>query len=185
MPGVPSEVISKGSGLVKVDAQLNTPAGRQELLQKLSELPADQDRTEAYLFILQTVCNLTPGEINYLRRWWFSKEGFWPNQYPIEPLLRRSMLKAIAMAGGLPIDTYWLTVGQEFRMILTRSAWQVTRLMLTPEPDPIALLKYGKEYNIVILHQTAVPISIIKRDYEGHIITLDIGGNQATEYATE
>ena len=43
MPGVPSEVISKGSGLVKVDAQLNTPAGRQELLQKLSELPADQD----------------------------------------------------------------------------------------------------------------------------------------------
>ena len=63
MPGVPSEVISKGSGLVKVDAQLNNPAGRQELLQKLSELPADQDRTEAYLFILQTVCNLTPGEI--------------------------------------------------------------------------------------------------------------------------
>lgn len=182
MPGVPSEVISKGSGLVKVDAQLNNPAGRQELLHKLSDLPPDQDRTEAYLAILQTVCNFTPGETNYLRRWWFSPQGFWPNQYPVEPVIRRYMIKAIEVAGDLPIDTYWLTVGTEFRMIITKSAWQITRMMITPEPDALSLLRYGKEYNVEILHQTAVPIWIIRRDYQGHIRTLDIGGDLQQPY---
>ncbi len=76
MPGISSELISKGSGMVKIDNQLNNPAGRQELFQKLSELPPDQDRSEAYLFILQTVCNLTSGEVRYLRNWWFSRQGF-------------------------------------------------------------------------------------------------------------
>lgn len=185
MPGIASEDISKGSGLVKIDAQLNNPEGRQELLRKLSELPPDLNRTEAYLSILRTVCNLVPAEVNYLRRWWFSTEGFWPKHQPVEPLLRRSMLKAIAMAGKLPIETYWLTAGSEFRVNIVKSAWQVTRLMITPEPTINSLLKYGKEYNSASLHQTAVPIGIIKRDDERRLVTLDIGSTEEASPPTE
>lgn len=90
---------------------------------------------------------------NYLRRYWFDEaQGWWRSQQPIEPVFCQGLIKALQEAinnpitiavedpaqgkrqKALPIDSYWLVVGERFEMTICRSLQQVTLLILTPPP---------------------------------------------------
>jgi hypothetical protein len=88
---------------------------------------------------------------NYLRRYWFDEvQGWWRPQQPIEPVFCQGLIKALREAidnpitvedpaqgkrlKALPIDSYWIVVGERFEMTICRSLQQVTLLILTPNP---------------------------------------------------
>lgn len=101
---------------------------------------------------------------NYLRRYWFDEaQGWWRSQQPIEPVFCQGLIKALQEAinnpitiavedpaqgkrqKALPIDSYWLVVGERFEMTICRSLQQVTLLILTPLP-----LTHSLEFGIKI-----------------------------------
>jgi hypothetical protein len=157
MPGRPPGNIGKGSNLTKVDAIANS-FRRQEFLDALNDWGRD------YLQILENYAGTTRDETDYLRASWYNENGFWPtNRYPkihhpLEPIVRASLIKAIeaAKARNLPIDTYWISAGDEFKAIITASAQQVTRVVLTP-PSPDAAPP----------HRSLVDIWVVERGEDG------------------
>jgi hypothetical protein len=56
------------------------------------------------------------------------------HQPSIQDILRQGLLRAFeeAKAHNLPIDSYWICAGNQFAMYVTRSAQQVTCIILTP-----------------------------------------------------
>ena len=135
--------IAKGSVHKKVDATLNHKAGgafdkRAGFLAALGNAATVQ----GYLTVLRNPQLMTPPltqvESDYLRDTWYSQgpDGWWPWLQPIYAILRQGLIKAIevATAKNLPIDSYWLPVGNQVEVIVTAlpGAQQVTRLILTP-----------------------------------------------------
>jgi hypothetical protein len=88
---------------------------------------------------------------NYLRSNWFDEaQGWWRPQQPIEPVFCQGLIKALQESidnpitvedpaqgkrqKALPIDSYWIVVGERFEMTVCRSLQQVTLLVMTPPP---------------------------------------------------
>ncbi len=145
MPARPPGDISKGTIQDKLDKLCNDPSKRDALLDDLRKSP------EGYVDILvkhmlRTSYELESYEVSYLRTMWFNKVGYWKNHQPIEPIYRQGMIKAIEVATqdeqgknraqALPIDSYWICDGNRVQVFVICNDRQVTRINLTPPPDP-------------------------------------------------
>jgi len=130
--------ISKGPVHRRVDAYANSQQ-RQSFLTALQS-------TRDYLDILDRDAGLDPRSIQNLRRTWYSQDadGWWPWLQPIQPLIRQGLIETLELASrdpdtgatrNLPIDSYWLPVGDQVETIIAVSLQQqVIRLLLTPPP---------------------------------------------------
>jgi hypothetical protein len=137
----PPGKITKGVVHTKVEALVNrNPEARRRFLAALKDWKGKPD----YLQILVDHAGLTPKDAAYLRNTWYSQDGWWPEQQPVESIVRHSLIKALELATldpdtgrerDLPVDSYWLCVGDAFEVILISSDQQITRLILTP-PGP-------------------------------------------------
>lgn len=87
-----------------------------------------------------------PATVQHLEQDWFS--GWWPDQQPVEPILRDGLAQAVRLslfdpATGLPraqplaIDALWLSGVDRVEVGLGASAHQVTLFLLTPPVQDI------------------------------------------------
>jgi hypothetical protein len=143
--------ISKGRVHTKVDALLNHRSATGNFDQRAAfkaALLGAGPMAADYLQILQNPpAGVNPGDINYLRDTWYNEgpNGWWPWLQPIHLIIRYGLIKAIDLAdqnrdpagnlSPLPIDSYWAPCSDQVEVILTVSAQQVTRIILTP-PSP-------------------------------------------------
>lgn len=176
MPGRPQENVSKGSVHKKLDDLLNHRDRdgkfdrREPFLHALRALNPQEDRTEEYLQILKDQARVSNDEAEYLREYWYTAnpEVFWPYHLPTEPIVRRGTIKALeeAISRNVYFDSLWMSAGNDFKVIVTATPQQVTRIILTPE------VSYGA--HVPILHRNRAPIWIIKRA-PGPVTTIDLG----------
>jgi hypothetical protein len=141
MPLLPDD-ISKVKILKRVDELSRDPAKRDAFLASL------EDRTKDLATILVEHQVLIRGaEERHYRNHWFNENGWgwWrdtQHQAHIQDILREGLIRAFqeAKAHNLPVDSYWISAGNQFAMYVTRSDQQVTRIILTPsvryEPMP-------------------------------------------------
>ena len=128
--------IVKGPVHRAVDAHLNSGAGpRADFLAKLRRAR----NADEYVTLLQSIGVKDP-DANYLRTWWYNvgPDGFWPGLQPIFPELKAGLIQAIEVANiapALPIDSYWSIGGTQVKVFITRSQYQVNRIILTPPTD--------------------------------------------------
>jgi len=127
--------IVKGPVHQLVDTVVNDPTRRAAFLAALRNAgTADQ-----YCDLLK-YHGLTEDQAKYLREWWYNEpRSFWPQLQPIYPILKRGLIKAIEVADmnpSLPVDSYWSPGGTDVQVCITRSRYQVTRIILTPATPP-------------------------------------------------
>lgn len=169
-------VIAQGPILMATDVIVNRRDSQNERELRKSFLEALCDRDQKYVDILidfagQAGIKFNEFQIEYLRQNWFPQppdrrdvqgivrafEGSWWREFqPIEPIVRQGLIKAIqeAMLEDLDLDSYWLCpAASDFEVIVSRSANQVTRIIMTP-PVPV---------HIPSSPPAGVPIWIIKR----------------------
>ena len=162
MPGRPPRDVSKGSVHTKVDDILNHRRKDHAFDKRFAFYQDLAHWNLSYLDVLKTHADVSPEETNYLARYWYSPNGFWPTLHPVEPLVRQGLIKSIEEADGsnppLPIDSYWLCIGGKdqdsqqletdgalrFETIITRSPYQITRILLTPRPSYAAPLHLNR-----------------------------------------
>jgi hypothetical protein len=125
--------LTKGIVHKKVEQRVN---GSQQALEEL--LDALKDPSQNYVDILQSFAGVTPQEAAHLSQTWYGPQCWWPALHPMEPLVRQSLIKALEVARDrrLPINSYWLCAGNQFRVIVIYDNLQVFRLILTPAPQP-------------------------------------------------
>ena len=124
---------------------------------------------------------------------------WWRDKQPVEPLFRQSIIEAIDLAANLPIDSYWMPMGQRnvdreyvpdgiyrpdeypFEVILTRSATQLTRLIVTPPvPRPRDTERFTEPSNIWVVKQRREVLPLGERRIEGDLAVIRLyepGGN--------
>jgi hypothetical protein len=130
--------ISKGPVHTKVDALANHRDGQGRFDRRAALLDAlihQADTPDAYLQLLRDQAGVTPRESDYLKDTWYTSRGFFPQRQPIYPVIRQGLIKALQEAGDhLTLDSYWVAVAGDsvFETIVTKSAVQVTRLVVTP-----------------------------------------------------
>lgn len=155
--GIPSN-ISRGAGHIAIDGQLNYREDGQ-YVRRPSIRAALANPNNDYVDLLRSVFKVPEGVIRYVSLHWYNKdltapEVWWKDKQPIEPIFRKSLIEAIDLAGDLPIETHWITVGHRnvdwrnvplgiyrpdeypFEIIMMKSEKQLTRLILTP-PSPV------------------------------------------------
>jgi hypothetical protein len=120
--------ITKGSIHQKVDAAAN------DLSKRAAFLAALEDWEQDYVDILVEHAGLTESEARHLRDKWYGPHGWLPQDPPIEEEIRKGLIRAIQKASdeNLPIDSWWIAVGNHFEVFEVVSKQQVTRIILTP-----------------------------------------------------
>ena len=155
--GMPSHVY-KGPEHVAIDDQLNCQeAGRYVRRPALREALADS--AMAFVDVLRSAFEVPDIVLRDMADHWChpdieAPQVWWKDKQPVAPILRQSLIAAIDLAGDLPIDSYWMPMGYRevsehkvprdlyrpdaypFRVVLTKSDWQLTRLIVTP-PVPV------------------------------------------------
>jgi hypothetical protein len=129
--------LTKGVVNRKVDALVNArdDAGRfHKRAEFLAAVKAAAD-AQQYLAVLRQQAGVSVAESTYLRDKWYEEgpTGLWPALQPVYLVLVRGLITAIEKASDdLPVDTYWIPVGDRVEVLVARSARQVTRIILTP-----------------------------------------------------
>lgn len=132
---------------------LDKVSRRSDAVKRLGKLRKDlqglknagyQGSAEVFRKHLFDVCKIgdTNSVVKYLKMYWFNEYGgWWPHLQPIEPAFCIGIIKTLKVAidKKLPIESYWLIVKAGFEMTIAQSPYQVTLLIMTPEPaDPRA-----------------------------------------------
>jgi hypothetical protein len=144
----PPGIIAKGLVNRKVDNTCNDLSKRDAFLAALRDAGRD------FVQILIEHASVTSREADHLRRYWFNDKWaapdsgcWWQDKQPIVSIVRQGLIKALEVATqdpdtgekrSLPIDSYWLSGGATFEVIVTCSPQQITRIILTP-PVPVHL----------------------------------------------
>ncbi len=194
--GTTTANISKGPGHVAIDGQLNyQDDGRYVRRPAIRAALANLDNK--YVDLLRSVFNVPERIIRYTARHWYPEdtrapEVWWKDKQPIEPMFRQSLIEAIDLAGDLPIDSYWMPIGQRnvdreyvpegiyrpdeypFEVILTKSEAQLTRLIVTPPvPRPRdAEDRFTKPSNIWAVKQSREVLPIGERRIENGLAVI-------------
>jgi hypothetical protein len=133
--GVMPEVIAKGPILKRLETRYRDRVKLQERITALKESPEDVATLGRKRGVLTEV------EADHLRKDWFGQNGWWPDAYPIEPILRHGLIIALeeAMIRSLPIDAYWICSSPHysFQVDITWSEQQLTVIFNSP-PVPTA-----------------------------------------------
>lgn len=133
--------IVKGPVHRVVDAYLNhKTAGQYDNRARFLAAIKAATKADDYVTYLKSTVGVTPEDAKYLLDWWYNEglTGFWPWLQPIYPILQAGLIKAIeaAQATGLPLDSYWSSSGHQIEVFVTQSAYQVTRIIVTPWTPP-------------------------------------------------
>jgi hypothetical protein len=128
--------ITKGPVHQLVDKIVNSGT-RMDFLAKVKAAANPDD----YITVLRNA-GLDAESADYLRTRWYNlgPTGQWAYLQPIYPILKAGLVKAIELveAEGLKLDSYWSPAGTQVEVIVVKSAWQVTRIIMTPPPfEPI------------------------------------------------
>lgn len=179
--GIPAN-ISKGPGHVAIDFELNYQKNG-EYVRRPAIRDALANPDNEYVDLLRSVFHVPEWVIRYVQTHWYNPditapEVWWKDKQPIEPVFRQSLIEAIDVAGDLPIDSYWITVGHRnvdwryvppgiyrtdeypFEIVLMKSETQLTRLIITP-PSPRAVNveeRFTKLSDVWVVKSTREPL---------------------------
>jgi hypothetical protein len=135
--------IVKGPVHRAVDAFVNHTDGAGKYDNRAGFLAAVEAHATAndYLTYLRTTVGVKQGDTDYLSTWWYNQgtTGFWPYLQNIFPILKEGLIKAVEaaqVAPAVPLDSYWISVGHQVEVAVTRSQYQVTRIIVTPGTPP-------------------------------------------------
>ncbi len=123
----------------------------------------------------------------------------------MEPLFRQSLIEAIDLAGDLPIDSYWMPIGNRnvdrdhvpegiyrpdeypFEVILAKSDFQLTRLIVTPPiPRPRDTERFTEDSNIWVVKHLREVLPIGKKRVEGDMVVINLAESRADhDYRTQ
>ncbi|WP_089937774.1 hypothetical protein [Candidatus Entotheonella palauensis] len=113
--GMPAN-FSKGPVHKAMDEQLNArdDAGKFTKRHEILNLLSNPDNH--YVDLLKTVFQVPSGVADYIGEHWYNADPnalqtWWKEKQPIEPIVRQSLICAIELAGDLPIDSYWVPIG--------------------------------------------------------------------------
>lgn len=188
--------ISKGPGHVAIDAQLNVQEDGV-YVRRASIRVALANPQNAYVDLMRSVFQVPEGTIRYTSRYWYPEDTtaphvWWKDKQPVEPLFRQSLIEAIDLAGDLPIDSYWMPMGQRhvdrdyvpqgiyrpdeypFEVILARSNQQLTRLIVTPPvPRPRdAETRFTEPSNLWVVKQRREVLPLGERRIESDLAVI-------------
>ena len=181
MPGIPGgHELTKGPISQYIDDVLNDPTGNYSRRAALKEDLLDWDKQPSLADILETNHGLSHHLAQILRENWYNQNGWWPELQPVEPTIRQSFIQAIEVADAvtpvLPIDSYWICA-RHFEVIITRSKWQVTRLLFTldapvntparPATDPLADIWMVKPGSLAQVVDSTIPNPTVLVDRPG------------------
>jgi hypothetical protein len=153
--------ISKGPVHRKIDKRIRTMT-RQERQNFAADLRGSLDYFEV---LRRHNVGLTSQEEQYLRDKWYIQpqpppwQGWWRQQQPIMPIIREGLAvaldKSIENNQHLPIDSYWMTGGNNasVQVFVTVSPEQVTRIIYTPPSDPPVGRERPEGVNIWIIKE--------------------------------
>ncbi len=189
--------INKGPGHVAIDEQLNHQEGgryvRRTAIREALSNPQNQ-----YVDLLRSVFRVPEDIIRYTAKYWYPEDimaphVWWKDKQPVEPLFRQSLIEAIDLAGDLPIDSYWMPIGQRnvdrdyvpqgiyrpdeypFEVILTKSNYQLTRLIVTPPvPRPRDTERFTEPSNIWVVKQRREVLPVGERRIEGDLAVINL-----------
>lgn len=187
--------ISKGPGHVAIDNELNYQEdGRYVRRPAIRAALANLENK--YVDLLRSVFNVPEGIIRYTARHWYPEdthapEVWWRDKQPVEPIFRQSIIEAIDLADDLPIDSYWMPIGQRnvdreyvpdgiyrpdeypFEVIMTKSETQLTRLIVTPPiPRPRDTDRFTEPSNIWVVKQSREVLPVGDRRIEGDLAVI-------------
>lgn len=130
--------ISKGLFQQAIERVANNEQLRPDFLATLKGTPAISGTD--WIDFLRDSGGLDRAAERYVRDQWLQ---FWPS-YPVEALLRQSLIEAIELANThnpdpknlLPIECHWIwtNYNNKFEVLVTYNTRQVTRILLTPPP---------------------------------------------------
>jgi hypothetical protein len=171
--------ISKGRVQQAIETAANDPKLRPGFL---NALQGPQTSGTDWIDFLRDAGGLSPGDEDYFRTRWLQ---FWSQTYPVEAIVRQSLIEAIALANYdpvgekerfLPIDCYWIWTNDasKFEALIAPNDRQVTRIILTPPPPthPNTSILTGLAPFLIV---KAGPVEKeLRQDPEGQWITVQI-----------
>lgn len=196
--GTTTAIISQGPGTKAVDDALNYQEDgvyvRRPAIRAALANPQNK-----YVDLLRSVFNVPEANVRYVSYYWYPEDitapqAWWKDKQPVEPIFRQSLIEAIDLAGDLPIDSYWMPIGQRnvdrdyvpqgiyrpdeypFEAILTRSETQLTRLIVTPPiprpRDPEE--RFTEPSNIWIVKQRREVLPLGETRFEGDLAVINL-----------
>jgi hypothetical protein len=187
--------ISKGPGHVAIDNALNYQVDG-EYVRRSAIRAALVNPENHYIDLLRSVFNVPEDIVRYVAYYWYDADYtaphvWWKDKQPVEPMFRQSLIEAIDLAVDLPIDSYWMPIGQRkvdrdyvplgiyrpdeypFEVILTKSASQLTRLIVTPPiPRPRDTERFTEPADIWVVKQRREVLPIGDRRIEGDLAVI-------------
>lgn len=178
--------ISKGLVQRAIERVINNEQLRPVFLDTLKEVP---EASEAdWVDFLREFGGLDTASERYFRRHWLGQS--WSDDYPVETIVRQSLIEAIELADRLttdaahpmPIDCYWLYTEDtsKFEALITANERQVTRIILTPPPptaaiDPSRLTEFAPLYIVKPGTSERQPEEhTLRQDPEGQWVTVQL-----------
>lgn len=75
------------------------------------------DPANKYVDLLRSVFGVPERNVRYVSRYWYPEDytapqTWWKDKQLVEPIFRQSQIEAIDLADDLPIDSYWMPIGQ-------------------------------------------------------------------------
>ncbi|ETW93008.1 MAG: hypothetical protein ETSY1_41125 [Candidatus Entotheonella factor] len=189
--------ISKGAGHVAIDGELNYQENG-EYVRRPAIRAALANPANGYIDLLRSVFKVPEAIIRYVARYWYPEDitapqVWWKDKQPVEPLFRQSLIEAIDLAGNLPVDSYWMPIGHRnvdrdyvpegiyrtdeypFEVVLTKSEYQLTRLIVTPPiPTPRDTERFTEPSNIWVVKQLREVLPIGQRRVEGDLVVINL-----------
>ncbi len=187
--------ISKGPGHVAIDGELNYQEdGRY--VRRPAIRAALANSANKYVDLLHSVFKVPESIIRYVTRYWYPEDYraphvWWKDKQPVEPIFRQSLIEAIDLAGDLPIDSYWMPIGQRnvdrddvpegiyrpdeypFEVVLTKSENQLTRLIVTPPiPRPRDTERFTEPSDIWVVKQLREVLPVGERRIVDHLAVI-------------
>ncbi|WP_089935645.1 hypothetical protein [Candidatus Entotheonella palauensis] len=197
--------ISKGPGHIAIDAQLNYQEdGRYVRRPAIREALANTQNQ--YVDLLRSIFNVPEDIVRYTAYYWYPRDVtaphvWWKDKQPVEPIFRQSLIEAIDLAGDLPIDSYWMPIGQRnvdrdyvppgiyrpdeypFEVILAKSDFQLTRLIVTPPvPRPRDSERFTEPSDIWVVKQSREVLPIGDRRIEGDLAVIRLYEPRGNDY---
>jgi hypothetical protein len=175
MSGWVKDVIRKGKILRKLDQLSTSSEAGEAFLKALKDKEGKTYRDYTEVLLQHGLVNAA--EAAHLRRHWFpdtatlaqkdallAKEGkvpwWWDAYQPIEPLLRQGMIEAFEKAKTsrwlVPVDAYWMAVGDRVLVSVSWNERQITMVRVTPpvpkdDAVPADAPGYTKEEPILVI----------------------------------
>lgn len=109
----------------------------ERLAEVVRDLRDDRAASLLDIGIRYQVVSESKSDDQCLRRGWLDPEEGWWRAFPaIEPILRRSLLRAgeTSLKHKLPIESYWVVAGETLRVATCKGKNQITLLLISPNP---------------------------------------------------